>query len=497
MLLASTLVHDLLRGESDAPFGFGLSAWGVVRCTLLGHLLLGAVAFTILTLTCRAFARSDGARAWRAVKRSESVLVGLKWAVVIWHVVGVGVLGWIEAVRATIGDHIGVDEIIAVLPPAIVLGAAWWAAYPVQRAIADAFLLRNVEVGRPVYATPTRAGHVIGQFRSEVLVTAVPLLAVLVWTEGCERLIQACARGTFAGHGAVAIVTGWLAEPGRRELTLAGLQVVGIAGVFMLAPVALRRIWDTVPLVGEGLPRRVRDLGEEAGVRFRHLLLWRTGGTMVNGAVMGLWSRVRYILLTDALLDELSEREIEAVVAHEIAHVRFHHIAWLAVAVLASGGGGAILADALAGSIAGWRESLPTWLDAARLACAFGPAVLVFGFVSRRFEWQADAFAVTMLSRPSPGAPAPGPPGSPAPPITEEAVNAMAGALDAVARWGGVPRGRFSFRHGSIAARQSLLRALVALPPTQLEIHAVARRIKRSALLALLAVAASAILGWP
>src|SRR5690606_31987071 len=66
-------------------------------------------------------------------------------------------------------------------------------------------------------------------------------------------------------------------------------------------------------------------------VRFREVLLWRTFGGMVNAAVMGMLAPLRYILLSDALLEHLPAEQVEAVMAHEVAHIRKRHLVWLLV----------------------------------------------------------------------------------------------------------------------------------------------------------------------
>lgn len=58
------------------------------------------------------------------------------------------------------------------------------------------------------------------------------------------------------------------------------------------------------------------------------ILLWPTGCRMANAAVVGLFGFGRKLLLTDALLQRLDDRELSMVVLHELAHcVRFH--AWI------------------------------------------------------------------------------------------------------------------------------------------------------------------------
>ena len=74
----------------------------------------------------------------------------------------------------------------------------------------------------------------------------------------------------------------------------------------------------------------------------------------------------------------------------------------------------------------------------------------MFGFASRRFERQADTYAVQLLSSREGREDA-----------SPQAVDAMVTALGSVALLNHVPPVRGSWRHGSIAWRQDYLRALV------------------------------------
>ena len=117
--------------------------------------------------------------------------------------------------------------------------------------------------------------------------------------------------------------------------------------------------------------------------------------------------------------------------------------------------------------------------------------IATFGFVSRRFEWQADAFAVAHLSRSPPvSPPAEEEPSTtatqpPASTVTPEAVLSMATALNHVAVLNGIPLKRFTFRHGSIADRQRRIRRLEGRPLARLPIDRVVRMVKLLSLLAL------------
>jgi STE24 endopeptidase len=224
---------------------------------------------------------------------------------------------------------------------------------------------------------------------------------------------------------------------------------------------------------------RLIQMCRSQGVSVRDLLVWRTHGSMSNGAVVGVLGPLRYILLTDALLDSLSEREVEAVMAHEIAHVRHRHMIWLALAMLASVGVFASVAATVAevaglGSARGGDVTLWEWLIA---GAAFAAGLTAFGFVSRRFEWQSDAFAVQHLS----GARRRREPGEAAAPIAvvaPAAIVAMVGALESVARLNHIPVRKFSWRHGSIASRIERLRGLGGRRTDELPIDRAVRVIK-------------------
>jgi Zn-dependent protease with chaperone function len=60
-------------------------------------------------------------------------------------------------------------------------------------------------------------------------------------------------------------------------------------------------------------------------VRIREIMVWDTQGRMVNAVVSGILPARRCVLLSDGLLDLLTDQEIEAVFCHELGHFRHHH----------------------------------------------------------------------------------------------------------------------------------------------------------------------------
>lgn len=98
-----------------------------------------------------------------------------------------------------------------------------------------------------------------------------------------------------------------------------------VAAVF--APAMIQRFWRCRPLENGGLRQRIEALCRSAGVRYADIVYWPIfGGRMITAAVMGLVSRFRYILVTDALLSLLTPDELDQVITHEIGHVKRYHL---------------------------------------------------------------------------------------------------------------------------------------------------------------------------
>ncbi len=446
------------------------SAWSVVWWTLALQASLCLPAWGVAARCGRVVDRTGSIR---AVRTGERVSLLLRWASVAMHGVAIYALGWVGAVREIVGDLVLVDELLCALPVLGVWVFSWWMIEPLERRLHEALILRKLDTGAPVYPVLSRGGFVWMTVRHQVLVLVVPMLAIMAWSESVERWARAhWGAGDHSGDWRVAVA-----------------QLAGVAVAMAVMPSALVKIWDTAALGPGELRDRVAALCASARVRVRGVLVWRTNGRVVNAAAVGLLRPLRYILLSDALLDHLSQRQVEAVAAHEIGHVRRRHMLWLGVVMLATLLGVSAAADgaveacrhtralAFVGAIP--QEALGTWL----LGVIVIVALVVFGFVSRRFEWQADAFAAQCLSTVPDAAQdavatAPGT-------VTPEAVAAMTSALGAVAGLSGMERHRFSWRHGSIATRQRKLMNLIGRPIDRLAIDRQAMVIKVVALVVL------------
>lgn len=466
----------VLRDSLDAPLLAGWVGLGGAALWTLGVMTaVGGAAHLIVRRSTGMLLRTGS---WRAVLTAETTLGTARWVAAWVHIVAVVCLGWLDAVRAVIGDIVVFDEAVAMTPPVVVFAWGWWAMWPMERMLRDATMVRQLDDGLTVYPMPARATFALLNLRHHVFVWLTPLLLILAWTEAWNILIP-----WLSGRGGVFAA---LQDEQTLELVGVGTQLMGVALVFLaLGPLAMRFVWDTVRMPEGGLREELVRMCRRYGVRVREILVWRTHGTMVNGAVLGLTPAFRYVLLTDALLDTLPDVQVEAVMAHEVAHVRHRHIIWLAVilGVTITGSAWAAEAGLLAMGLLSAQEEAPAAAALGVAGVSLLAAMVVFGVVSRRFEWEADAFAAAHMSERLRMLDAPGDAGAPV--VTRDGAGAMQAALRSVATLSHVAIERKSFRHGSIASRLDRLGALVGEPSGRVPINATSRRIKYGAIVAL------------
>ncbi|MGP1310289.1 MAG: M48 family metallopeptidase, partial [Phycisphaerales bacterium] len=367
-----------------------------------------------------------------------------------------------------------VDGEAAAVAPALAVFIASWASFGmVVRVLWNASLVRTLDEGRPLHGPRSAWAYGIEQFRMGAMIVLVPLALIWLWSESIAM-------------GAVRL--GVSMDSSAAQGAMAAAQLLGVAVAFVLTPPIMMRVWRTVSLGSGEMRERLRGLCARHRVRCRDIRVWRTNGEMLNGAVIGIVAPVRYILLTDALLESLPEEQVEAVAAHEIAHIRRRHLPWLLAALVAAvwfGSAIVLIPFEVLSAATGWDTrgtALSLVAESVSVAASLVCAAVAFGFVSRAFERQADAFAVQSLSGLDTEA-------EKHATISEGAATVMADALASVARFNAIPTQRFFWRHGSIGQRRRRLLALVGAPVARTPADRAARRIKAATLAALLLMA--------
>lgn len=463
-LVIGIFVYDALP-PGTAPRG--IAWWLILLVMLVPKLLLAAAEWLAVAWGLRQFGQLRGPRAVRAVDHAFS---GFLLLTVALYALDLGI-GGLTLVRYWLGDLVLADELLFMLPTLALILWTWSTYYPIERRLRQAVVMSRADRGLPVYPIPSRPAYVWGQLRHYAALILLPLLMVYAWQQIVMRL----------GPGAWAVIPGWLATP---------LFVAGAIAVFMLVPLLVRLIWDTSPLPAGELRDHLTALCRQYGVRVCQLLLWRTQGLQVNAAVIGLLAPLRFIMLTDALLETVPRPQVEAVMAHEIAHIRGHHMFWMMCSAAGSLG-----VFELIGSVIfrfhphwvtglGYAGDLP-WPAALVIVAVAAAWWATFGFISRRFERQADTFAVQHFARECHAADL----GA----IDQQAADVMIEALGrtAMSRPGGPDRR--NWRHGSVRWRQAYLRQLVGQPIERLSIDHQLGWIKLASVLAVIAAVALSI----
>jgi hypothetical protein len=124
-----------------------------------------------------------------------------------------------------------------------------------------------------------------------MLFVLIPVCVIFAWGEIVDR--------AAAGMGWTdAPVTADTAQPASVVIA----QLAGVVVIVAAMPLVMRLVWDTAPLADGPLRDRLAAICRSHRVKVRDLLVWRTHGTMINGAAMGIVGPARYILLSDALL---------------------------------------------------------------------------------------------------------------------------------------------------------------------------------------------------
>ncbi len=95
----------------------------------------------------------------------------------------------------------------------------------------------------------------------------------------------------------------------------------------IIGPALIQKFWRCKPLENGYHRSRIESLCRRAGLTYANILYWPIfGGKMITAGVMGLIKKFRYILVTPSLLHLLEPEEIDAVIAHEIGHIKKKHL---------------------------------------------------------------------------------------------------------------------------------------------------------------------------
>jgi STE24 endopeptidase len=445
----------------SASWTLGSVLVGLLLCRTLAELPSLYLAFQL---------RLSPSRRWRWLwmyYRWRQIHLGLLVAMYAYGLFG---LHWSTFVTREmgLGGTILLDEFGILLPFLLGLILSWDSFYRVERALH--------QTGEEASLHPfwTRPGYVVYQIRQHLGLVLLPLGIFLAMQETAQwlwpQLMKSDPQATLT-----------------QMIPQVSITMAISLMVLALMPWLLTKIFITAPLPEGPLRDRLTATAERLRFPFTDICVWNTRLGVANAMVTGFLPRPRYVLLSDLLLEELTPDEVEAVLCHEIAHLRHRHIP---LYLLFMGLSVAVLTQALhlgmrlcPGDIDRLLSSpnlsppaaIPwtVWLFfGGSLGLVGGYIRLVFGALSRSCERQADVFACKSLCLAPPAPPPPelaGLNGHVPKPATVPAglvqgVPVFVSALEKVARLNGIPFNKPSWRHGSIARRVTFLQQLAARP---------------------------------
>ncbi len=355
---------------------FGLDAGGAAALTMAVFGASLAAAAALRTWAVRTLRRDPGRRSavGRTYGRMRRLLGLLNLTLAAVAVAGLG-WGWaVQNSLTTTRDGFEAlapfAELAVPLPYFVVLVVGWLLYYDAEKALHASGGARSF---------PSRLGYAFGHAR---------LLGLMIGLPGVR----------YAGHQTL----------GRFAPELATADAFRFGSLALLPCMAAVMPLLAKPLLGlRSMPPgptrdRLEALARRLRFRYTDLLLWPTHGTMANALIAGLLPQARFVVFTDRILEEFPDDEIDAIFGHEVGHQRHGHLwlyaAFIMLSVIDLTALALWSAKRLGGSIDPSAPDAAWWLALPPVGLAAGYIFLVFGFLSRRCERQADVFGCRAVS---------------------------------------------------------------------------------------------------
>jgi Zn-dependent protease with chaperone function len=198
----------------------------------------------------------------------------------------------------------------------------------------------------------------------------------------------------FLAHGA---------ETWVGVVILVGLGILFLISLMIFLPYWIQKIWQCQPLEESPLKTRLEAICKLAKFRHAGFKTWTVLNQSLTAAIIGILPRLRYIMFTKRLLQEMPPEQVEAILVHEIGHNYRRHLwiyPWIILGMTVLAGLFSVTAGPYIDQFWTWGYSqYPSnyWELIYPLAIFIPYAIIValyfrivFGFFSRLFERQAD-----------------------------------------------------------------------------------------------------------
>jgi Zn-dependent protease with chaperone function len=226
--------------------------------------------------------------------------------------------------------------------------------------------------------------------------------------------------------------------------------IVFIFFIAAVGPLFIQKMWRCRPMEAGYRRDRISRLCESASMGYKDIVYWTLfGGKMVTAGVMGLIRPFRYILVTPALLQMLDDKELDAVVAHEIGHVKKYHMLFYMIILI----GYLVLSYfflhvvsfiLIFSQMTTDTVNIPATDSAGAMPLLFISIFIIsfvlyfrfiFGFFMRNFERQADTYVYRLF----------------------DSAKGLISSLEKIALVSGIPKEKPNWHHFSIKERIGFL----------------------------------------